>query len=160
MVWGFRIGFITYGSKGFTPDHLDALSKKTLGAIRCSVSNCDRPGQSLLLKAIKEGRNYQKDKDYLFDVVSARYIEIKRVLEKYKDSKFLKPYPFNSGYFMAFDTLGNDAEELRCYLLEKYQVGAINIMGKTLRLAYCSVEIEQIENLVELVYQASEEIWS
>lgn len=160
MVWGFRIGFITYASKNFTSAHLDALSKKTLGAIRCSVSNCDRPGQSLLLKAIKEGKNYQKDKDYLFDVVSKRYAELKNALKKHENSKVLVPYPFNSGYFMAFDTLGRSAEELRVYLLDKYQVGAINIMGKTLRLAYCSVEIEKIADLVDLVYGAAEELWS
>ena len=160
MVWGFRIGFITYGSKSFTPAHLDALSKKTLGAIRCPVSNCDRPGQSLLLKAIKEGKNYQKDKDYLFEVVSKRYRTLREALKKHEDSKVLKPYPFNSGYFMAFDTLGHDAEELRTYLLDKYQVGTINIMGRTLRLAYCSVEIEGIMDLVDLVYNAAEELWS
>ena len=160
MVWGFRIGFITYASKNFNEKHLDALSKKTLGAIRCSVSNCDRPGQSLLLKAMKEGKNYQKDKDYLFSVVAKRYMALKDALEAHKDSAYLKPYPFNSGYFMAFDTLGRNPEELRVYLLDKYQVGAINIMGKALRLAYCSVEVEGIKELVDLVYNAAEELWS
>lgn len=160
MVWGFRIGFITYASKNFTEKHLDALSKKTLGAIRCSVSNCDRPGQSLLLKAMKEGKNYQKDKDYLFSVVSKRYMALKKALEAHKDSAYLRPYPFNSGYFMAFDTLGRNPEELRVYLLDKYQVGAINIMGKALRLAYCSVEVDGIKELVDLVYKAAEELWN
>ena len=160
MVWGFRIGFISYASKGFTQKHLDALSTKTLGAIRCSVSNCDRPGQSLLLKALRDGKNYQKDKDYLFDVVSKRYNALKDALKAYEGSTLLKPYPFNSGYFMAFDTFGRNPEELRLYLLDKYQVGAINILGKALRLAFCSVEIEGIKDLVDIVYKAAEELWS
>lgn len=160
MVWGFRVGFITYASKGFTEKHIDALNSKTLGAIRCSVSNCDRPGQSLILKAIKEGKSYQEDKDKTFKEMEARYRILKKELEKYQDSKLLKPYPFNSGYFMAFDTMGRSAEELRVYLLEKYSVGAINIMDRTLRLAYCSVEQENISELVTLVYSAAEEIWT
>ena len=61
---------------------------------------------------------------------------------------------------MAFDTHGRDAEELRTYLLDKYQIGVINIMGSTLRLAYCSVEPEGLEELVDTVYKAAGEIWN
>ncbi len=160
MVWGFRVGFITYASKGFTEKHYDALNSKSLGAIRCSVSNCDRPGQTLILKAIREGKNYQKDKDSLFAEMDERYRILKGELAKYADSKVLKPYPFNSGYFMAFDTLGHSAEELRTYLLENYSVGAINIMDRTLRLAFCSVEQEDIAELVSLVYRSAEALWN
>lgn len=160
MVWGFRIGFITYASKAFTDAHLDALEKKTLGAVRCSVSNCDRPGQSLLLKALQSGEHYAEDKQHLFDVVGERYRIIKEAIAKHADSKLLQPYPYNSGYFMAFDCMGRNAEELRLQLLDKYQIGAINIMGHTLRLAYCSVEKENLEDLVKYVYQAAEEIWN
>ena len=160
MVWGFRVGFITYASKGLDKVQLDALIKKTLGAIRCTVSNCDRPGQSLLLKAIKEGKNYNSDKQYLFDVISERYQIMYEALSAHKDSDVLKPYPFNSGYFMAFDTPKGNAEDLRVHLLEKYQIGTINIMGKTLRLAYCSVEADHLKDLVDTIYKAAEELWS
>lgn len=159
MVWGFRIGFITYGGKALGKEEIDALEKKTLGAVRCTVSNCDRPGQSLLKRGMA-GENYDKDKEYLFFTVGERYRVIRKTLEKYRDSKVLRPYPFNSGYFMAFDTMGRNAEELRLHLLEKYQVGAINIMGRTLRLAYCSVEKENLEDLVDIVFKAAEEIWN
>ena len=159
MVWGFRVGFITYAGKALGAKELDALEKKTLGAVRCTVSNCDRPGQSLLKIGMK-GSEYDKDKQHLFDTVGERYRVIQKTLEAYKDSKLLQPYPFNSGYFMAFDTMGRDAEELRQHLLSKYEVGAINIMGRTLRLAYCSVEKENLEDLVRIVYKAAEEIWS
>lgn len=160
MVWGFRIGFITYASKGFTDEHIDALMKKTLGAIRCTVSNCDRPGQSLLLKAMKNSERHENDKQVLFDKMKLRYDAVHRAVSRHQDDTVLKPYPFNSGYFMAFDTNGRNAEELRRYLLDKYQIGAINIMGKTLRLAYCSVELEGLDELVDTVYKAAGEIWS
>ena len=160
MVWGFRIGFITYASKNFTDEHIDALQKKTLGAIRCTVSNCDRPGQSLLLKAMKAGKTREADKAALFDEMQKRYSAVHKAVSRHSDDTVLSPYPFNSGYFMAFDTKGHDAEELRKHLLDKYQIGAINIMGRTLRLAYCSVELEGLDDVVDTVYKAAGELWS
>ena len=160
MVWGFRIGFITYASKGFTDAHIDALQKKTLGAIRCTVSNCDRPGQSLILNAYKNGKSYLADKEHLFSVIRSRYKAVHKAVSKHKDETVLTPYSFNSGYFMGFSTNGHDAEELRKYLLEKYSIGTINIVGRTLRVAYCSVEEEGLEDLIDKVYQAAGELWS
>ena len=61
---------------------------------------------------------------------------------------------------MGFSTNGHDAEELRKYLLEKYSIGTINIVGRTLRVAYCSVEEEGLEDLIDKVYQAAGELWS
>ena len=89
-----------------------------------------------------------------------RYEIVHKAVEKHKNDDILTPYSFNSGYFMAFDTHGRSAEELRTYLLDKYQVGVINIMGKTLRLAYCSVEPEGLEELVDTVYKAAGELWN
>ena len=160
MVWGFRIGFITYASKAFTDEHIDALTKKTLGAIRCTVSNCDRPGQSLLLKAMKEGGSHEADKEELFAEMKKRYAAVHAAVSRHAGDRLLTPYPFNSGYFMAFDTNGRDAEELRRHLLDKYQIGAINIMGRTLRLAYCSVELDGLDEVVDTVYRAAGEIWN
>lgn len=159
MVWGFRIGFISYASKGFSSEVLDALSKKTLGAIRCTVSNCDRPGQTLLLDAMLNGANYESDREKTYSEMASRYQEMKRLLAPYANHPLLKPYPFNSGYFMAFDTTEHDAEALRKYLLEKYQIGVINIMGRTLRLAYCSVEKDKLADLIATLYKAVEELW-
>ena len=160
MVWGFRLGFLTYGGKGLDQTCLDALEKKTLGAIRATVSNCERPGQTLLVKAMKEGNAFDSDKAKLFDEMKGRYGILKTELEKYADNAYLKAYPFNSGYFMGFDTMGRSAEDLRKYLLEKYGVGVISIFDKTLRVAYCSVEPEEIGDLVSLIFRAAEELWS
>ena len=160
MVWGFRVGFLTYASKGFTDAHIDALTKKTLGAIRCTVSNCDMPGQTLILNAMRNGQNYEKDKEAIFDEMAKRYEAVHVAVSKHEGDRCLTPYPFNSGYFMAFNTNGRDAEELRRYLLDKYQIGTINIMGRTLRLAYCSVELEGLGELVDTIYKAAAELWS
>ena len=160
MVWGFRIGFLTYASKGFTDAHIDALTKKTLGMIRCTVSNCDRPGQSLVVNAMQKPLHYDEDKAKVFNAMKERYEIVRNAVARHKDEKVITPYAFNSGYFMAFSTNGRDAEELRLHLLDKYQIGAINIMGHTLRLAYCSVEPEGLDEVVDTIYKAAEEIWS
>lgn len=159
MVWGFRIGFVTYGGKALTREHYDALNKKTLGIIRSTVSNCDRPGQSLVLKAMQEGARYQSDKDAAFNEMEKRYRTITKALKRYEGNPLLKPYPFNSGYFMAFRCKGS-SEVLRKHLLDAYQIGCINIQDTTLRVAYCSVECDKIEELVDLVYQAAGEAWN
>ena len=88
-----------------------------------------------------------------------RYRTLKEALKKHEGSDLLKPHPFNSGYFMAFDCKGS-AEQLRRHLLDTYQVGCINIADVTLRLAYCSVECDRIAELVDVVYQAAGEAWN
>jgi aspartate/methionine/tyrosine aminotransferase len=158
MVWGFRIGFLTYASKSLTAEHYDALNKKSLGIIRSTVSNCDRPGQSLLLHAMREGKNYLNDKENARVEMEKRFHSLSKALEKYAGSDLLKPYPYNSGYFMAFNCKGS-SEKLRQHLLNEYQIGCISIKDNTLRLAYCSVECEKLPELVDLVYQAAGEAW-
>lgn len=138
MVWGFRIAFVTFGCKGMTDEQYDALDKKMLGMIRATVSNCDHPGQTLLVHAMQNSR-YQADKDAVFSEMEERYRTLKESLRSYVDKyDLLKPYPFNSGYFMAFSCKGS-AEALRKHLLDDYHIGCINIADRTLRLAYCSV---------------------
>ncbi len=67
--------------------------------------------------------------------------------------------PFNSGYFMAF-TCSGSAEDLRLYLLDTYGIGTISIQDTYLRIAYSSVDIENIENLYDTLYKAAQEAWS
>jgi len=106
MVWGFRIGFITYGAKGLSEEHYEALGKKTMGAIRGVVSSCTKPGQSILLKGMRAA-GYAQEKEAGIEQIGKRYRYMKEVLARYKDNKFLRPLPFNSGYFMAFECAGN-----------------------------------------------------
>ncbi|MGM0431884.1 MAG: aminotransferase class I/II-fold pyridoxal phosphate-dependent enzyme [Spirochaetota bacterium] len=158
FVWGFRIGFVTYGAKGMSEQQYEALIKKTMGAIRSSVSNCSRPAQSLILQGLKSG-SYQEEKNEAFDILQARYEKVRDVLARYADNDLLVPLPFNSGYFMAFTCKG-DAEQLRLYLLDSYGIGAISIQGTYLRIAYSSVELDSLETLFETLFSAAGELWS
>ncbi len=158
LVWGFRIGFLTYGAKGMSAEQYDALVKKTMGAIRSSVSNCSRPAQTLLLKGMESG-SYASEKESAFQMLSARYRKVREVLASYAENMLLSPLPFNSGYFMAFRCRGS-AEVLRVHLLQNYGIGTISIGEEYLRIAYSSVDIEDIEDLYRSLYRAAEEAWS
>ncbi len=158
FVWGFRVGFLTYGCKGFTDAQYDALVKKTMGVIRSSVSNCSRPAQSLLLKAL-ESPSYYDEKAASFKILKARYEKVKEILAEYSDQDTLIPLPFNSGYFMTFICKG-DAEQLRLYLLEEYRIGTIAIQGSYLRIAFSSVDLENVDELYKAVFTAAGELWN
>jgi aspartate/methionine/tyrosine aminotransferase len=159
MVWGFRIGFITYSCKGMTDEMYSSFEKKLMGSIRCSVSNCTKPGQSLLIKALKDEKTFGNDKIIAKNEMEKRYLLIKSILDEKKDITYIKPLAFNSGYFLSFECEGS-VDELRVLLLEKYGVGVINIMDKVLRVAYCSVDSDKIPDLFDIIYKAAGELWS
>lgn len=158
MVWGFRVGFITYNSKGLSDAQYEALVKKTMGAIRGNVSSCSKPAQTILLKGM-ESKTYHAEKDAGIVQIGERYRLMKQALARYADNGNLTPLPFNSGYFMSFICAG-DAENLRTHLLDEYGVGTISIKNAYLRLAFSSTDLNEIEDLVDIVYRAAGEVFS
>jgi len=84
-VWGFRVGFITYGTKDGNKDLYSALESKTAGAIRGNISNASNLSQSLVLKAF-ESPDYRKEKEEKYNLLKERYDEVKRVLKKVNES--------------------------------------------------------------------------
>ena len=157
MVWGFRLGFITFAHKNITDKEIEALSAKLAGAIRGSLSNCPQPSQSILLYAMKQP-TYHEDKHKGVAVIKERYEELKVAIEKYKGNKNLVPYPFNSGYFMSFDVKNTTAEKLRVLLLEKYDLGSIALGEHTLRIAFSAIDKEDIAEVIDRLYSASAEL--
>ncbi len=135
---------------------MDALTKKTMGAIRASISNSSKMAQTLVLKSLPSD-NYWKEKEEGFSILKKRYEKVKEIIASFGKDSPLQALPFNSGYFMTFDYKGN-SEKLRTHLLDKYGVGTISIQEKYLRIAYSSVELDDIEELYTLIDKASREI--
>ncbi|ADK80156.1 aminotransferase class I/II-fold pyridoxal phosphate-dependent enzyme [Sediminispirochaeta smaragdinae] len=156
FAWGFRIGFITYAGHGMSGDQYEALEKKTMGAIRSSISNSSKIAQSLLLRGMKEP-GYLDQKQEAFSILEARYRKVRELVGRFPSDAPLQPLPFNSGYFMTFVYKGN-SEKLRLHLLDKYGVGTISIQEKYLRIAYSSVEIENLEELYQTILKAAGEV--
>lgn len=159
LVWGFRIGFITFGGKALTPTVCDALEKKILGSIRATVSSNNRLAQTLLIKAMEDKATYSQDKRATYELMKARYNTVKDVLASYKKETVLKALPFNSGYFLSFLCKGS-SEELRTRLLEHANIGTISLHGNYLRLAYSAVDTEDLSDLLSIVYQEAAALWN
>ncbi len=157
FAWGFRVGFLTFGSKGMTAEQYKVLETKTGASIRCSISNCSRPAQSLLLKAM-QNPEYNSQKAAYEAELKERYIKIREILAKHSDDPVLLPLTFNSGYFMSYILKKGSAEELRKKLLEENGIGTISIQDKYLRVAFSSVDIENLEDLYDRIYKAAAEI--
>jgi aspartate/methionine/tyrosine aminotransferase len=153
LTWGFRTGFLTFGSKGLTPEHYDALTRKLMGAVRSSVSNSSILAQSMILKALKNP-NLEDEKREAFRVLKERYLKSKQVLAG-KKSGAITALPFNSGYFMSFRLDRGTSESLRKALLAE-GVGTIAMDERCLRVAYSSVETEKLEELFDSIFKAAD----
>src|SRR6056297_1295056 len=156
LAWGFRVGFVTYAGKGLSSEQYTALQEKTMGAIRASISNANRMAQSLMLKGLQSPTHVQEKKN-AFKLLEERYHKVREVLGGLGSDSPLTPLPFNSGYFMTF-TYRGDAEKLRIHLLDVYGIGTIAIGTKYLRVAYSSVDIENIEELYTSIEKAAREL--
>ena len=157
-VWGFRTGFITFGNKTPHPDKLySALEMKAQGVIRSTVSSCNHVSQSIIETVLREPE-YQKNLDEKYDIMKGRALRLKRILNNEKYKKYWKYYPFNSGYFMCLKLRDVNAETLRLHLLDTYGVGTISTSDTDLRIAFSCIEEDQIEELVELIFQATRDL--
>lgn len=157
FAWGFRCGFITFGCKGLTEEQYDALVKKLMAAIRSSVSCSSTPPQSLLLKAFQNPAQVEKEKAEFRAVLEKRYALVKKFTTTHT-SENITPLPFNSGYFMAFDTKKVNAETLRQKLLKERGIGTISIDSCTLRVAFSSLEEDKIDIVYQAIYETADEL--
>jgi len=152
-VWGFRVGFITYGTKNGTPGLYEALENKTAGAIRGNISNISHLTQSLL-QAVYAHESYDTAKQQKYELLKRRYTLLKETVSQARYNEYLEPLPFNSGYFMCLKLRkGLNAEKIRLHLLEKYSTGVI-VFGDVIRLAFSAVPQARIPELIDNLYQA------
>jgi aspartate/methionine/tyrosine aminotransferase len=154
FVWGFRVGFLTFGvgPRGDLATVYQALEKKTMGAIRGSISNSPHLTQTLVLKAL-ESPDFRAQQAEKFALLKGRARKVMQVLKNPKYEQAWTLYPFNAGYFMCLAVKGVDGEQLRKHLLNTYGVGVIAVGGEDIRVAFSCIEEENVEELFELVYR-------
>lgn len=157
LVWGFRVGFITYGSKAFTSKEYDMLDEKTKAVIRSSISSSSRVSQSLLIEVMKEP-SFSDTVEHVKQMMRDRFLLVQDVLHRYKNHRLLHPYPSNSGYFCTFHTAG-DAHQLREYLLKTHGLGVVALSPHLIRFAYSAVDEQLIERSLLIMYESSEFLW-
>ncbi len=155
--WGFRVGFITYGIKGGTPELYAALEDKTAGALRGNISNSPHLSQTLALNAFNSD-HYAEEKLEKLAILEKRYNLVCEILEKNaKYARHFVPLPCNSGYFMCLKLVSHNSEILRKHLLNNYSTGVIALEGM-LRIAFSSTPTQKLEKLLENIYQACEDL--
>jgi aspartate/methionine/tyrosine aminotransferase len=156
-VWGFRVGFITYG--GLSEASLSALEQKTIGIIRATISSGPHPSQTFILHALKSP-DFQAQKEQKYHIMKGRANTVKQLLDSGKYGDDWTYYPFNSGYFMCLKLLTVEAEAVRQRLLNGYGVGTIALGTSDLRVAFSCIEEENLEDLFDRIYQAVQDVKS
>ncbi len=153
FLWGMRVGFITMASKGLEERHYQAFEKKLTGSIRASISNSNTLGQNLVAKLL-ENPEYPAQKQAMFEDLKGRYEAMQTVIRQMPPDSPLTPLPCNAGYFVSFDCAPLDAEALRQELLER-GIGTISIQGRYLRVAFASVDREDVAPLFHEIFDAA-----
>ncbi|MCF0223102.1 MAG: aminotransferase class I/II-fold pyridoxal phosphate-dependent enzyme [Fibrobacter sp.] len=152
-VWGFRVGFMSFGFKGATEAQLKALEDKAAGTVRGNISNAPSISQKILLAAY-QSEEYAKQKEEKYKTLKKRYDVIKDVLANHPEyAEAFDVMPFNSGYFMCVKPKGVDAEKVRETLIKDYSTGTIMLSG-LIRLAFSAVPTDKLSKLFQNVYEA------
>ena len=153
-VWGFRVGFVTFGIQDGEGGLFGALEAKLSGAIRGSISNASNISQSLLLNAYSD-QNYEAEKKDKYGVLKRRFEKMRDVLARRTEyGSVFKALPFNSGYFMCVKLQSGDAEPVRQRLLAKYDTGVI-AQGPVIRIAFSATPYDLLETLLDNIYKAA-----
>jgi aspartate/methionine/tyrosine aminotransferase len=156
-VWGFRVGFITFGFKGANAAQLKALENKAAGAVRGTISNVSCLSQAILLKGYT-APEYAAQKKQKYEVLANRIRKIHETLKAHPEyARSFEVMPFNSGYFMCVKPIGVDNEDLRKELIANYSTGVIVISG-LIRLAFSCVPIQYIDALFANLHSAIQKL--
>ena len=154
FVWGFRTGFVTFGTVSQDSDSLyPALETKLKGLLRSTVSSSNHSSQCIIAKFLKDP-DYESSILEKFQILKGRALKLKEILSDNRFDQDWDFYPFNSGYFMLLRLHHVNAERLRQHLLDQYQIGTISIGESDLRIAFSCIEEEDLEELVSLLHKA------
>jgi aspartate/methionine/tyrosine aminotransferase len=161
FAWGLRCGFLTFAPPPLEDPAplLEALEKKTMGAIRGGISNCPQVSQSLVLRALRS-EHIDAERGEKREILRARAERVNEVVYRERYRQSWDVYPFNAGYFMCIRVKGVDAEQLRVHLLEQHGVGLISIGPTDLRIAFSCLELADVEPLFECIHDAIGELRS
>jgi aspartate/methionine/tyrosine aminotransferase len=153
------MGMLTFAARARQSDEAlyQALEKKAAGAIRSAVSSCSHAAQSVLLKAMA-GESIVAERHEKREILEARAKKVQAILAQPKYAGLWTPYPFNAGYFMCVKLKGLDAETFRRHLLEKHGVGVIANGESDIRVAFSSVDVDQLEDLYDVLAAAAREL--
>jgi aspartate/methionine/tyrosine aminotransferase len=156
--FGGRVGFLTFAQPPDS-DIAAALDSKVKCLVRATVGSPVSTSQMVLLQALREA-DIASEVEAVRLLLQERYSILKEALAGV-DGSLLRPLPFNSGCFALIELpteLGLDSEEVRQHLLEHHDTGVVAIAPNFIRIAFCSVGAEALEELVRRVELAVSEL--
>lgn len=151
---GLRMGFLTYG--GQEQEILDELEKKTMGAIRISVSSSTRLSQAILISCMESPEIFKE----LLEKKAALRRRGELVIQYCRcgsQRELWRALPFRSGFFVCIQ-VKTDARALRKHLLDHYGIGVIALNQGLIRIALPCLEEDEIRKLFELLDVAITEV--
>ncbi|MFX0082987.1 MAG: aminotransferase class I/II-fold pyridoxal phosphate-dependent enzyme [Candidatus Hodarchaeota archaeon] len=166
LIYGGRIGFITFGLKPSwvkSEEELEILKteihNKLEGFNRATISNCNHFYQAITQKLFKEKgiEQFLSSRKKVNDLLKKRYEKINSELSKINNPN-ISIDPNSGGFFLFLNLNPNKikANYFGDHLLRKYKVGIIpiekpeeNING--IRIAYCSIDLNDIPELVRRI---------
>jgi len=170
MLWyGGRVGAITMA---YPKEWVDAVGKEALdkewgnkfaGISRSTYSNCSMVAQSVAALALQNLDAILEERKNCIGILAERYRVFVEEAKKIDESR-LFCNPFQGGFFNFFDIVPKDgaaAEDLADHLLKKYRTGTIPVHFGTvngIRVAFCSVEAEDIPRLCENLNNAAKDL--
>ena len=159
-VWGLRCGFLSFAAGGAEEGSplFHALEQKTAGLVRSTISNCPALSQHLVAKALANPDFYAQ-RAAKAAVMEKRCRRVAETLAAHPEyAEHFVAYPFNSGYFMCVKILRHPAEAVRRQLLDHYATGGIAIGECNFRIAFSSLEEEQIPQLFDNLHRACKDL--
>ncbi|MDX1402604.1 MAG: aminotransferase class I/II-fold pyridoxal phosphate-dependent enzyme, partial [Kiloniellales bacterium] len=166
LLWyGGRVGAITIAcpSEWFNKADRNSvateLDNKFRGIIRNTVSNCSTVAQSIATKALADRDRVIRERQITIEELKRRYQSIKAALLELGGNA-LTPDPFHGGFFCFINInpeSGLKATAFCDHLLRKYKVGTVPMEEGRLngiRIAFCSVEAEDMPSLCESLKKA------
>ncbi|WGK69819.1 aminotransferase class I/II-fold pyridoxal phosphate-dependent enzyme [Candidatus Haliotispira prima] len=147
------------GNEGLANEGPEKVLEQKAGAmVRLSTSNSSRLSQEILLNTYNAPET-KAERKKLQDVLATRYRTVRQYLDsaeaRQEWSRYLKPLPFNSGYFMTFEMQqhGFSADVFRKHLLAKHDIGLIALQDKYLRFAFSAVAAKDIPHVLGTLHQ-------
>lgn len=151
LFFSSRVGFLTHAET--TGEAEEALLSKTKMIVRGTVGSPSGPAMALIRRGLGNGeldRQFQARHAELTERWSALRIGLERLA-----GSILTPLPFNGAFFALLDVAdGHDPEALRQTLMNEHSVGIV-AFPRAIRLAYCSMHLDDIPALVDHLAQVA-----
>lgn len=146
--FGGRVGFLSFP---FAPDSAiaRALESKVKCLLRAALGSPVAVSQALAAAALRAPA-IDRQLAEIRAVLAERYRVLAEAIARV-DRDLLVPLPFNAGCFALLELtpeLGLSAEDVRRHLLATQETGVVAIPPRFLRIAFCSVAVEALPELV------------